>query len=143
MNKQGTWGDLWHKSDTACSANVPEKAPEIKNPGALSGATGVHENAFDGAREECLKRAARATALRALIDSCDPSDAALILSDALNKLRIGAPIPALMNAMDEARTWAEWATPDERKAYCLASFNAMPPKDQAGFLAYVIGRGAA
>lgn len=57
--------------------------------------------------------------------------------------RIGAPIPPLLSAMDEAQAWAEWASPLEVKAYVLACFNAMPPKDQAGFLAYVAGRDAA
>lgn len=114
-------------------------APEMKNPGALAGATGEHSIAFDGAGEDYLIRTSRATALRALIDRCDPSDAALILSDALERMRLGAPIPPLMSAMDEARSWAEWATPFELKAYCLACYNAMPPKDQAGFLAYVTG----
>lgn len=83
-----------------------------------------------------IKRA-WATALREAIRECDPTDAALILSDELERLRLGAPIPPPLNAMDEARAWAEWATLFERKAYFLACFDAMPPKDQADFLAYV------
>jgi hypothetical protein len=87
-----------------------------------------------------IKRA-WAMSLREAIRECDPIVAALILSDELERLRLGAPVPPLMNAMDDARAWADWATPYEVKAFCLACYNAMSPKDQAGFLAYVTGRG--
>jgi hypothetical protein len=85
---------------------------------------------------------ARATALELAIRDADPVDAAVIMSSALFRFMAGSPPPPLLAAMDEATSWAEGATPDERKAYCLASFNAMPPSDRAGFLAYVQGRGA-
>ncbi|MFN4173301.1 MAG: hypothetical protein ACK4GW_16250 [Pseudorhodobacter sp.] len=65
------------------------------------------------------------------------------MSAALTRMMAGSPPPPLLSAMDEAASWAEWATPDERKAYCLASFNAMPLKDRASFLAYVQGGNAA
>lgn len=110
---------------------------------AVTEATDAAEQSIgDVPADQWIKRA-WAMALREAIRECDPTDAALILSDELERLRLGAPIPPLLNAMDEARDWAEWATPFERKAYCLACFNAMPPKDQAGFLAYVTRRGAA
>ncbi|MDQ1848542.1 hypothetical protein Q9299_09615 [Gemmobacter fulvus] len=57
--------------------------------------------------------------------------------------RIGAPIPPLLSAMDEAQAWAEWASPLEVKAYALACFNAMSPEDKAAFLRFVTGRSAA
>lgn len=114
----------------------------MENPGALAGATGANVDVEKHLAEEYRHRRAWAMALRQAIRECDPLDAALILSDELERLRQGAPIPPLMNAMEEARDWAAWATPFEVKAYCLACFQAMPPKDQAGFLAYVTGRAA-
>ena len=45
--------------------------------------------------------------------------------------------------MDWARRWAEVASPRERKAYCLACFEAMSERDQQAFLAYIDGRMAA
>lgn len=85
-------------------------------------------------------RVKRARALRDLIRECDPQDVALILSDELDRLRQGMPAPPLLNAMDEAREWASWATPPERKAYCLACYDELSPTDQGGFLAHIMGR---
>ena len=115
----------------------------MENPGALAGATGAKENSNDGVEADYRYRRVVAMALRQAIRECDPTDAALILSEELERLRIGAPIPPLLNAMDEAQAWAEWASPFEVKAYALACYNAMSPKDQAGFLCYVTGRAAA
>ncbi|WP_157982283.1 hypothetical protein [Oceanicella sp. SM1341] len=55
----------------------------------------------------------------------------------------GMPLPALQAPMDEARWWAEWASRPELKAWCLASFEALPAADQLAFLAYVQRREAA
>ncbi len=49
----------------------------------------------------------------------------------------GVPLPPFLNAMDDARWWAGLASRGERKAYCLAAFEAMPPADQAAFLHHV------
>ncbi len=76
-------------------------------------------------------------ALHFVIQRCDPAVAALIMSDALQQMCAGAPIPPLINAMDEARSWAEWASPFEHRAYCLAACEAMPPAARAAFIAYV------
>ena len=53
------------------------------------------------------------------------------------------PIAPLFNHMNEAAFWADMATPDEREAYCLASFKAMSYERQAAFLDFVQGRRAA
>jgi hypothetical protein len=55
----------------------------------------------------------------------------------------GAPLPAFGTEMEDARWWASIASRRERKAYCLACFEAMPPADQQGFLAHVQRRAAA
>lgn len=55
----------------------------------------------------------------------------------------GQPVAPLFNYMDEAAFWADMAEPDEREAYCLAGFKAMPCERQAAFLDFVQGRQAA
>ncbi|ARO13375.1 hypothetical protein BVG79_00013 [Ketogulonicigenium robustum] len=121
---------------------VLEDASPQKNetPGALAGATEGDTNEPLNSDADYQLRRDWAIALRYAIESCDPLDAALIMSDALERMRQGRPIPPLMNALDEARNWAAWATPFEVKAYALACFEALPPKAQAGFLAHVTGR---
>ena len=54
----------------------------------------------------------------------------------------GVPLPPFLNAMDDARWWASHASRRERKAYCLAAFEAMPPADQSAFLRHVQREGA-
>ena len=58
-------------------------------------------------------------------------------------VRVASDWLPLMNAVEEARDWAATATPFERKAWLLACFDAISPKDQAGFLAYVSRRASA
>lgn len=41
------------------------------------------------------------------------------------------------NPMADARWWVRFASLLERKAYALASFESLPPKDRAAFLAHV------
>lgn len=49
----------------------------------------------------------------------------------------GPPLPPWFNVMDDARWWAGCASRRERKAYALASFEAMAPQDRAAFLEHV------
>lgn len=81
-------------------------------------------------------------ALKALL----PQDAKAVTEAALGGAMHsagGQPIAPLFNHMDEAAFWADMATPDEREAYCLASFKTMPYERQAAFLDFVQGRQAA
>jgi hypothetical protein len=55
----------------------------------------------------------------------------------------GAPLPPLFDVMEDARWWASNASRRERKAYCLAAFEAMPAADQSAFLVHVQRRAAA
>lgn len=113
--------------------------PGLENPGALAGATGADQLGISFKSEEYRKRAEAATALCASIAECDPQDAAPILEAALLSFAAGEPVPALLSIMEEARTWADFAIVAERKAYCVASFNALSPADRAAFLAHVTG----
>lgn len=92
------------------------------------------------ARLSTTERAALAhVALKALL----PQDAKAVAEAALGGVMhsaAGQPIAPLFNHMDEAAFWADMATPDEREAYCLASFKAMPYERQSAFLEFVQGR---
>ena len=47
------------------------------------------------------------------------------------------------NVMGEALLWAEAASPDELRAYCLSACKALSPAERRDFLAYASGRAAA
>ncbi|MDF1716193.1 MAG: hypothetical protein P1U75_05915 [Antarcticimicrobium sp.] len=49
----------------------------------------------------------------------------------------GAPLPAFLGGMEEARSWAAYASRSELKAYALAAHDAMSAKDQAAFLQHI------
>lgn len=49
----------------------------------------------------------------------------------------GSPAPAFLGGMEDARTWAAWASRQELKAYALAAFEAMTPRDQAAFFQHI------
>ncbi len=140
MNPDFPGVDLKGKKNGLANRLKPDQAK--KNPGALAGATEANSNEPENSEVEYRLRREWAMALLFAIDHCDPTDAALIMSDALERMRGSSPIPPLLNAMDEARNWAATVTPFEVKAYCLACYEAMEPKSQAGFLDHVNGRAA-
>ena len=70
----------------------------MENPGALAGATGANVDVEKHLVAEYRHRRAWAMALRQAIRECDPMDAALILSDELERLRQGAPIAHLFQS---------------------------------------------
>jgi hypothetical protein len=49
----------------------------------------------------------------------------------------GDPLPAFLGGMGHARHWAKWANASELKAYALACFEAMEPRDQAAFFRHI------
>lgn len=71
----------------------------------------------------------------ALLD-CAKDDRIPFVEALLDGLRAGMPIPLHGTIMDEARFWAASAARAERKAYCLAAFEALDEKDKAAFLAH-------
>lgn len=81
-----------------------------------------------------------ANALTQAIDACTRQDACEIMAEALARLSIGMPIAPFFSVMDEAKSWASFATTAECKAYCLACYDALPRKDQQAFVAYVQAR---
>lgn len=90
------------------------------------------------ARLDPKERAALAfAALRAL----DPDDAMLTAEAAL-EAGAGAPLPPLLDVVDEAAFWADRADTEELDAYGVAIFNVMSGSKQRAFLKFA-GRGAA
>jgi hypothetical protein len=136
QNDAGTRGKVWRKSDTRSSVSV-HVANE--NPGERAGSAGAMqiEQAFK--TEYCRLRAKNATALCHAIAECDPQDACEIMVAAFEDLSIGMPIAPLFSVMDGAGFWADLATQDELKAYTLACFTLMTPRNKAAFLGYVGG----
>lgn len=49
----------------------------------------------------------------------------------------GDPLPPFLGGMADARDWASMATDSELKAYALACFEAMAPRDQAAFFRHI------
>lgn len=49
----------------------------------------------------------------------------------------GDPLPPFLGGMEDARSWASWASVSELKAYGLACYEAMTPRDQAAFLRHI------
>lgn len=50
---------------------------------------------------------------------------------------VGDPLPPFLGGMEDARFWASLASRSELKAYALACFEAMAPKDQAAFYRHI------
>ncbi len=44
-----------------------------------------------------------------------------------------APLPTFLNPMEDARWWASFASLQERKAYALAAYEALPMREQMAF----------
>ena len=55
----------------------------------------------------------------------------------------GPPVPAFDDLAAEAGLWADHASRDELKAYAVAIFRRMQPRDRDAFLAFVQRRSAA
>ena len=74
-------------------------------------------------------------ALRAL--EPEPREAVFDLAHWGETEGAGPPLPPFAGVMDDARWWASFASRRELKAYALASFEAMSPRDRAAFLEHV------
>ncbi|WP_422032228.1 hypothetical protein [Roseovarius sp.] len=76
------------------------------------------------------------------LKSMDRDDAVMTAEAALYA-GAGQPQAPIFSFMDQANSWAAWAEPEEREAYCLAAFNRMAPARQAAFLEFVQRRACA
>ncbi len=90
------------------------------------------------ARLEATERAALGFAALGSLDADQARmTAAAVLGEA------GDPLPPFLGGMEDAVHWADWASPAELDAYCLAAFRRMAPDRQAAFLRFVQRRAAA
>jgi hypothetical protein len=111
---------------------------ELKNPGALAGATGAKQIGQVYKSREYLARHENARLLGLAIAECDTEDAITLLEAALaDLLSERMPSAPFLGIMKSARFWAEWASRDELKAYCLVSFERLSAADQSAFLRHV------
>lgn len=87
---------------------------------------------------DCERRMALAIAAMA---ACDPDD----LDEIVTAISSGAgsPVPPFEAVMSEAMFWADLASRDELKAYAVATFLRMQPRDQSAFLTWTQRRAAA
>ena len=121
-------------------SNQPD-TPAKENPDALASAIGagnIGRNIQDGGYRT---RLLTARILCLAIAVCDPDDAVNIMAAALGDLVVGQPLPPFTGFMSEAAHWADLASGPELKAYFLATFEAMTPRDRIAFLAYVTTKG--
>ena len=87
-----------------------------------------------------LTREERIALLATTVDAVDDEDLEPTLDGMLGGA--GEPLPWFISPLDEAQTWATFASSAERAAYAAESFLAMPPADRRAFLARA-GRWAA
>ena len=88
-----------------------------------------------------LDAAERAALGFATLNSLDAEQARMTAAASLGAA--GDPLPPFLGGMEDAAQWAEWASPAELDAYCLAAFRRMAPDRQAAFLRFVQRRAAA
>ena len=105
---------------------------------ALGHALTLHEAetwlAFSAVIQARLARSERAALGFSVIKSLEDEDLEPTLDATLGGA--GEPLPWFLSPLDEARTWAQFASNEERRTYALAAFVAMSPGDQKEFLAY-------
>ena len=91
--------------------------------------------AFSAIAEARMTLKERAGLAFASLKSLDPEIREQTAAAALGAA--GSPLPAFLGGMEDARFWASLASQTELKAYALASFEAMSPKDQAAFFRHI------
>lgn len=84
-----------------------------------------------------------AAILRYAIERLPRDEALEVMRDEVEAMRAGVPLPPFISIMEEARDWAAWAIPAERKAYALACYETLTQAEQAAFLAHINGEAAA
>lgn len=69
------------------------------------------------------------------LTSFEPENIELLAGAAIRSS--GHPLPPFLGGMEDARSWAAWASRFELKAYALAAFEAMSPADRAAFVQHI------
>lgn len=90
-----------------------------------------------------MSREAKAHALIDAIIQFDRDERLSLLETLLEGMRAGSPLPAFGKIWAEANSWADDASPAERKAYCAACWSRMTAEDQDAFRNFIEGVRAA
>ena len=72
--------------------------------------------------------------------SCDPDEIVEIAEAALQHNTFGMPLPTFSTPMSDARWWAERATIAEKKAFLIATYDALSNSIQRDFIRHVTTR---
>lgn len=100
--------------------------------------TGLTTGRADGEQlARHMQREAKAHALIDAIIQFDRDERLSLLETLLEGMRAGAPLPAFGAIWAEANSWADDASPQERKAWCAACWSRMTAKDQAAFREFI------
>jgi len=83
----------------------------------------------------------RASLAFSALASLDYDDAVLTARMCLGDA--SGPLPAFIGGMEEARFWAENATPIECKAYALAAYEALTKSQKSAFRLHIASKGCA
>jgi hypothetical protein len=76
----------------------------------------------------------RLTVASAAMLSLDREAAENLAEATLTDLRSGSPIAPFTTLREEARSWAAWASPGERRVYMAACWGKLPEAERQGFL---------
>ncbi len=82
-----------------------------------------------------LNTTERVSLAYATLNALTPQQAEQVASAALSAS--GAPLPAFLGGLHDARHWASLATKAELKAYALAAFEALSPREQTAFYRHI------
>ena len=78
----------------------------------------------------------RAALAWAALRSLDTPEQAELVAESVLKFA-DYPLPPFLSPMDDARWWASFASLKERKAYALAAYEALPPREQMAFRKHI------
>ena len=78
----------------------------------------------------------RAALAWAALRSLDTPEQVELVAESVLKFA-DCPLPTFLSPMDDARLWASFASLKERKAYALAAYEALPPREQMAFRKHI------
>ncbi|MBF9057946.1 hypothetical protein HKCCSP123_02005 [Rhodobacterales bacterium HKCCSP123] len=81
----------------------------------------------------------RACILASIAQTMPPDDVLAVLGS----LGAASPLPVFDEVEDDARWWADLASPSEIKAWLVACYARLPMREQRAFLEAAMGRAAA
>ncbi|MEZ5724383.1 MAG: hypothetical protein R3E47_04740 [Paracoccaceae bacterium] len=117
--------------------NQPFCQPEKKNPGAQAGATGTKQDSPKVCEKITPSLPPYASAFLDALLAVPAEDRLPFLEIFVEYYRTGPPGVTFLNAMQEARDWARFASIPDLKAYALAAFDRLPVRAQRSFVKHI------